>query len=353
MSATRLAAGRAPRVAAALDVPGLPGDVSARPLDPAADFPALAAFMGDVNVADGHNQVMTAEEAAIEWRQTPGFVPTRDALLLDDPAGIVAHVNVDAQVRDGKVVHWIEGWVRQDRRREGIGRALLRWAERHSADLVRRRATPEPDLPQFVGFGVLDTNPAALAFAASTDYAAIRYGFQMRRPLDLPIPDLALPEGIELRPVREQDHRKIWDADVEAFRDHFEPRERTDDDFEAAFSFPDLDTSLWRVAWDGDEVVGSVMNAIFREENERLGERLGWLEHVSVRRAWRRRGVAKALIVSSLHAHRERGMEVAALGVDADNPTGALALYEGLGFRPYQRWNTHRKPLDSVAIPEE
>ena len=333
-----------------IHIPGLPADVRARAFDLEADAADLATFMGEVNLADGHNQVLTPDEVRIEWRQTPGFVPARDALILEDEAGFVAHVNVDAQVRDGKVVHWIEGWVRQDRRRQGIARALLAWAERHSALRARNGDSPQPELPQYLGFGAIEKNPAAMGFAASTDYTPFRYGFQMRRPLDEPILDVAMPEGVEMRPVREEDHRRIWEADVEAFLDHFEPRVQTDDDFVATFAFPDLDTSLWRVAWEGDEVVGVVINAIFPEENEAIGVKLGWLEHVSVRAPWRGRGVAKALIVSSLHVHRERGMEFAALGVDAENPTGALALYEGLGFRPHQKWNSHRKPLDAAAI---
>ena len=340
-------------VASAIDVPGLPADVRARTLDPAADFPAIAAFMGDVNVADGYMQVLTPEEVAIEWRRTPGFDPRRDALVVEDAAGIAALLNVDAQVRVDKVSHWIEGWVRQDRRREGIGRALLGWAERHSVERVRARSSPEPDLPQVIGFGVLESNPAAMAFAAASEYMPIRYGFEMRRSLDEPIPDLELPAGMELRPVREGDHRKIWDADVEAFRDHWEPRVRNEGDFEATFAAYGLDISLWRVAWEGDEVVGGVMNVIFAEENARIGLKVGWLEHVFVRKAWRGRGVAKALIVASMRALRARGMAIAALGVDAQNPTGALALYEGLGFRPYQKWISHRKQLDTGSPAKE
>ena len=336
-----------------VDVPGLPADVRARAFDLDADATELARFMGEVNVADGHNQVLTPDEVRIEWRQTPGFVPSRDALILEDAEGIAAHVNVDAQVRSGKILHWIEGWVRQDRRRQGIGRALLRWAERHSALRARDGETPDPTLPHFLGFGAIEKNPAAMGFAASTDYAPFRYGFQMRRSLAEPIPDIPMPDGFEIRPVREEDHRRIWEADVEAFRDHFEPREHTEDDFVATFAFPDLDTSMWRVAWEGDEVVGVVMNAIFPAENELIGVKLGWLEHVSVRAPWRGRGVAKALIVSSMQLHRDKGMEFAALGVDAANPTGALALYEGLGFTPHQKWVSHRKPLDPAAILDE
>ena len=336
-----------------IDIPGLPGDVRARPFDLDADAAGLAEFIGTVNAGDDHDSRPTVDEIRIYWRETPAFIPSRDALILEDDAGWVAHVNVDGQVRDGKVVHHIEGWVRHDRRRQGIGRALLAWSERHAASLVARRESIEPDLPQVLGFGILEHLPAAMAFAASTDYRPVRYGYQMRRPLHEPIPDVSLPDGIELRPVREEDHRKIWDADVEAFRDHWEARERDESDFAAAYAHPDLDLSLWRVAWDGDEVVGSVMNAIYVEENEKLGVKLGWLEHVSVRRAWRGRGVAKALIVSSLRALRERGMEYGSLGVDAENPTGALALYEGLGFRPHETWINHRKPLDPAAIVKE
>ncbi len=333
-----------------LAIPGLPADVRARPFDLDADAEGLSRFISRVNLADGHDSMPTPAEIRIMWRRTPGFEPSRDALVLEDSEGWVGHVNVDAQLRAGKVVHHIEGWIRPDRRRQGIARALLAWAERHSAGLVARREGLEPDFPQALGFGVLQSIPAALAFAASTDYSPIRYGFEMRRPLDEPIPEASLPEGIELRPVRDDDHRKIWDADVEAFRDHWEARERDEGDFEATFTYPELDLSLWRVAWDGDEVVGSVMNAIFHEENEKIGVKLGWLEHVSVRKAWRGRGIAKALIVSSLEALRGRGMEFGALGVDAENPTGALVLYEGLGFRPHETWINHRKPLDPAAI---
>jgi mycothiol synthase len=257
-------------------------------------------------------------------------------------------VSVEPQVRAGKTIYWVEGWVRPDRRREGIGRALLGWAERHALEIVRTRAIQAVHLPQFMGFGIVESDPAALAFAGSTGYARVRYGFQMRRELAQPIADKALPPGIELRPVRPEHHRRIWDADVEAFRDHFEPRDRDETDFVAAFNAPNVETDLWRVAWDGDEVVGSVMNQIDPEENAKAGLDVGWLEHVSVRRAWRGRGVASALIVASLHALRERGMAIASLGVDGENLTGALRLYEQLGFRRHKTWITHRRPLTEI-----
>jgi mycothiol synthase len=70
----------------------------------------------------------------------------------------------------------------------------------------------------------------------------------------------------------------------------------------------------------------------WREEHTALGIERGWLEHISVRRPWRRRGLGRAITAESLRRLRAAGMTDAMLGVDADNPTGAVGLYEGLGF---------------------
>jgi ribosomal protein S18 acetylase RimI-like enzyme len=171
----------------------------------------------------------------------------------------------------------------------------------------------------------------------------------MRRFITGVLPEHPLPAGFELRAVTPDQHRAIFDADNEAFRDHWGHREQDDGDFRARFEHPETATSLWCVAWDGDQVVGSVMNWIFAEENEQLGIKRGWLEHVSVRRAWRGRGVAKALCAASFAVLRDHGMEEAWLGVDASNPTGALQLYEGLGFQVVHRWQAFGRPLDAPA----
>ena len=107
----------------------------------------------------------------------------------------------------------------------------------------------------------------------------------------------------------------------------------------------ELDTSLWVVAWDGDEIAGVVQNWIWPTENAQLGVQRGWLEHISVRRPWRRRGLARAITAESLRLLRDRGMTDAMLGVDADNPNGALGLYEGLGFAVDKQSAAYRRAL--------
>ena len=127
------------------------------------------------------------------------------------------------------------------------------------------------------------------------------------------------------------------------FACEFLPDDYDEVQFEALFKKTDLDTDLWVVAWDGDAIAGVIQNWIWTDENERLGVKRGWLEKISVRRRWRRRGLARAMTAESFRRLRAAGMTDAMLGVDTENPTGALGLYESFGFRPTRRWAFYRK----------
>ena len=321
------------------DAPAIPG-LRFRMFDPRDDYEAFVELLTTANVADGLEWIPTVENLKNDHRHTAAFDPRRDLLVAEIDGRLVSATETSVRTRDGEAVHYIDGWVLPAWRRRGLGRALLGWTERRAREvgLVDGRTGPRsmmawPDTLQ----------AGAVALYESAGYEVIRYGFLMTRDLGEPIPDPALPDGIELRPVVAADHRAIWDADVEAFRDHWGRAERTEADYERWFAMPELDTGLWQVAWDGDQVAGSVMNFVYPEENEALGLKRGWLEHVSVRRSWRRRGLASALIAGSLRALRGIGLTEAALGVDAENLTGALRVYEALGFERARTGVAYRK----------
>ncbi len=179
----------------------------------------------------------------------------------------------------------------------------------------------------------------------ATGFEPVRWYFDMRRSNLKDVPDAPLPDGLVFRPVSEDLHRAIWDADNEAFLDHWQPRVRTDEEFASLFAAADLDTSLWVVAWDRDQIAGVVQAWIWKDENAQLGVQRGWLEHISVRRPWRRRGLGQAITAEALRRLRAAGMQEAMLGVDAESPTGALRLYEGLGFQVFSRSTAYRLPL--------
>ncbi|HEY8632022.1 MAG TPA: GNAT family N-acetyltransferase [Candidatus Limnocylindrales bacterium] len=327
-----------------VDLPGAPtiAGLQFRPFHADRDYEGLVALIREAHLADGVDWIPTVENLRTEHEHGGEFDPRRDLLLALVDDTVVGASETNVRTRELGPSHHVEGWVSPAFRRRGLGRALLHWAEARAREvaLVDGR-TGERSLGSWPD----EAQAGAVALYESEGYAIVRYGFMMVRDLAEPIPELPLPDGLELRPVEPVDHRRIWDADVEAFRDHWDPGERTDADFEGWFASPELDTGLWRVAWDGDEVAGSVMNFIYPAENETLGQQRGWLDHVSVRRPWRRRGLASALIAASMRALRDVGMTEAALGVDAENPSGALRVYENLGFRRTRTGVAYRKAM--------
>jgi mycothiol synthase len=323
------------------DAPAIPG-LRFRPIDLAADAGGIARLINDCSVVDGVEIALTAEDVRHDLEHTGNFDLARDVLITEIDGRIVAEIEMHVAVRDGIAVHQFSAWVHPDVRRRGLGRSLLRWCERRAREAAAAWPGLEPhELGTWVDSGVVD----GTALLESEGFKRTSYGFLMVRPLSEPIPDAPLPAGLEIRQVVEADHRRIWDADDEAFRDHRAALQRTEEDFVRWFSMPNLDTDLWRVAWDGDEVAGSVWTLVWPEENEKLGLSRGWLEHISVRRPWRKRGLATALIAETLRMFRDMGLAEGALGVDSENPTGALHLYESLGFRQHRTGISFRKPM--------
>jgi ribosomal protein S18 acetylase RimI-like enzyme len=194
--------------------------------------------------------------------------------------------------------------------------------------------------------GAADTERDWEALLISEGYAPVRHEFNMVRPDLEDIPDLPLPAGLELRPARPEDYWTIWEAGAEAFQDEWAAVETRDEWFEEYQESPNFQPELWQVAWDGDQVAGMVQTFINEQENAEYNRKRGYTEGICVRRPWRRRGLARALIARSFQALRDRGMTEAALGVDTENPNGALRLYESMGFRPVKRHTIFRKPLD-------
>jgi mycothiol synthase len=182
----------------------------------------------------------------------------------------------------------------------------------------------------------------------SEGYEAVRYEYEMVRPDLENVPDLALPEGIEVRAVRPEHLRAIWEAEVEAFRDHWDSTQVEEEDYRRWLEFPNFQPHLWQVAWEGEQVAGMIRNYINEEENARYGRQQGYTEWISVRRPWRRRGLARALLARSLRMHKDLGMTQAALSVDSQNALGALQHYESMGFLLVVRTVTYRKPLASA-----
>jgi mycothiol synthase len=319
----------------------LPG-LRLRPFAGEADLPEMVRVFNAEAEADGlHHRTTLAELAAELGHPSEAFVPARDVTIAEIDGRIVGVSHREAiDTTDGFREYRLNGEVEPAHRRRGIGRALLDEGKRRQRDLG---ATQDSDRTRIFGSWSSERQPGAPALLQADGFHVARYFFEMVRSDLANIPDVSLPDGLELRPIDRSIAKQVWDADVEAFADHWGGFDGSDEHLQRWLANPNTDLSLWVVAFDGDEVAGGIINGIDPEQNEALGIRRGWLNSVFTRRAWRRRGLATALIAESLRVLRARGMSSAALGVDADNQSGALGLYEGIGFAVDSRSMAWRK----------
>jgi ribosomal protein S18 acetylase RimI-like enzyme len=228
----------------------------------------------------------------------------------------------------------------------GTYAVLLDWAlARHRENAA---AVPSDGRRATVVAATYGDEPETPAALRARGFADVRFGYEMLRPTLDDIPDRALPAGVEVRPAGPDHLRAIFEAEVAAFAGHWGAalEDASESRWQEFQQDPlNRDIALWQVAWAGDEIVGMVRPFVSAEENTRLGVRRGWCENISTQLAWRGKGVASALICRALRALRDRGMTEAALGVDAQNETGALRLYEAMGFRAVFREVEWRRPL--------
>ena len=318
-----------------------------RPFAGDPDVPHVVRVGNAENEADGLEERLDEESERV-WLGRPSeqFDARRDFVIAELDGRAVAFAGQDwIDTRDGAArTYRVWGAVDPAYRGRGIGAALLADNERRARALA---ATHDVDRARDLGSFAAAGRPAARLLEGA-GYEIDRWFFDMIRPSLDGVVDIALPDGIELRPIAFEQRLALWRANREAFRDHWGGSDESEAAMNRFFDQPHTDPGLWLVAWDGDEIAAGVINTINPEENEALGIQRGWLSSVFTRRAWRRRGLARSLIAKSLIALRDRGMTSAGLGVDADNRQGALRLYEEAGFAVNERYNAWRKPMEAA-----
>jgi len=325
---------------------GLPG-LTLRPYRDETDLPVIVEIINRELEADG---VPYREDVGHmrAWfsNASDAFDPARDVTIAEVDGVPVAWSDrswVDTTLEPILREYRMGGAVLPEWQHKGIGTALLRHNEERQRELAR---THDVKLPRVFGSWTSDRQTRSAHLLEQHGFEVVRRFFEMTRPLNEPIPDVPVPDGLEIRPVRPDEYRKIWQADVEAFRDHWGGFEDSEESYQRWLARPDFDTSLWVVVFDGEKVAGASINAISTEENEALGVKRGWLHSVFTMREYRRRGVASVAVARSLAILKERGLDTGILGVDTTNPTGALRVYENVGFSVAEKSAAWHKPLE-------
>lgn len=314
-----------------------------------ADFPHLLNVIQKSKAADQIEDTDTLASLTNFYSHLTNCDLKQDLLIAEAAGQVVAYGRVlwfdeDATTNRlyGHVAFTLPDW-----RGQGLGLQLLRWLE----DRLRAIAATQTQtgVRFFQVWHVSDHEIARRKLLERAGYAPVRYFCTMVRPTLDDIPDAPLPPGLEVRPVQTDHRRAIWEASVEAFRDHWGFSEPTEDDYESWLTDPvEYQPDIWKIAWDVNthQVAGMVRGFIHHEQNQQFNRLRGWTENIAVRRPWRKRGLARALIAENLRELKARGMTEAALGVDTENPTGALRVYESMGFRAVEQRAVYRKPLE-------
>ncbi len=319
-------------------------------MDLEAELPGMYATAERTRRADGEIERNTFEAMHAYYDSLQHFTPATDLVIARSGEAIVGYGRVQwTDSTDGE--RWYESacFVDPDVRRRGVGARLLAWTEARRIAMAAedRAAGAALDRPRWLTTFSHDGDVGGGIVLRRAGYEPFRRFHSMRRPDFEAIPDLPLPDGLETRPIPTEPTaiRAVIAADTEAFLESFGSVDDPESVYTQMMADPDTDTSLWVVAFDGDEIAGGILNGIHKGHD---GIPVGWLDSVFTRRPWRRRGLARALIARSLLALRDRGVTTAALGVDSANANQALGLYESCGFQVASSTTAYRKPLPAV-----
>ena len=293
-----------------------------RPLDLAAT-PAWSALNNLLAEVERTEEFYSAEDLAEELDE-PGFDAARDSWAVWEGDDLVGYgqLRLAGELLDGRWCQaYLDGGVHPDRRGRGIGRQLMDRMEARARDLAAQRRPGAP-LRLRVS-GRLDGDPVR-PLLSRRGYRVARYFTDMQRPL--PGGDLG-PADSRVQPYRPELAEQVRLAHNDAFSTHWGSTAQTVEAWRDRLSSrtfrPDVATVL---LGGGGDVLAYVLTYQWAEGELYIGQ-------VGTRQRARGQGLARACLTETLRAAAASGRyRLADLAVDSENPTGAGALYESVGF---------------------
>ncbi|WKX74012.1 GNAT family N-acetyltransferase [Streptomyces sp. XD-27] len=273
--------------------------------------------------------------------------PSENQVLVEHGGGVVGYSTIRWwQERDGTWLYLHRGYLLSEHRGQGIGSAMLNWAESRIRQLVQQHGTAQTAV---FGANAMASEQDATALLLETGYRRVFSLVELEladlRQLPDGKPSLApqvkpLPAGIRVGAVDPSSYRAAWKTVVDSYADAAFTERWTFESFLAT-----ADSTCWRAAWDGEHMAGVALCSI-RRQDPTVGE----VEELSVRTKSRRLGLGRVLLLDGLRCLREHGAETARLYTGTANPHRSYDLYESVGFRRQNEYVRYRKP---IADPTE
>jgi mycothiol synthase len=302
-------------------------------------------LMNEADAFDQMERAVTLEE--LEYEMTwPNYYPETDCFLAWQDGRLIAYGDLFLRKGDQRAgsIFYTWGIVHPECRRRGLGRCLLE----RLYDRAAERLIEIEQGPVYFQCGTRDVEEGRKALFEAFGLEPARYYVNLARPIDNGLPPVELPAGFRLRAFNpERDVEEVWQVDTLAFQDHWGFNGFPLDEFRRWLDQPHFRPELWLLAEKEatGEVVGLGLNKIDPDWIAQTGRREGYVTTLGVLREYRKQGLGTALLAQSLHALREAGMEAAHLSADSENLTGAMRLYERLGFRVRKTHIAYRKVM--------
>jgi len=315
-----------------------------RPFRGDSDFEAMAQVQFALRDAEQMEMVQDATEKENTFKHTANFDISKDLILAEHNGKVIGYSRCFWELgsKGGGIVMFLPVYTHPESP-QTVDQALFDWGYRRLQEIFK--AMPEKRTAELRAFAWEHHTKRHKLFEAN-GLKPIRHYHNMRRDLlNEPIPERPLPMGITVWPALPADYRKIWDASVIASDDEWGSTIPAEDDFIRWQGNTEFQPFLWQIGWFGDQPVGMVTNYLNLAENGYYKRYRGYTEGIWVLPKFRKQGLASALIAKSLMMFKSMNMHETALGVDSENPSGALGLYEGLGYKAYGKTSEYSKPF--------
>jgi mycothiol synthase len=255
---------------------------------------------------------------------------TKDSLLVAKDEQNVAYAMLWPRAEFTRAIGF--GVVHPDHFGRGLGSHLVDFLSARAAEIQAEHGKPL----QFHLFAEVG-DEAANEIARSRGFERVRENYTMRIEFDGSPIDYEIPDWLTVRTCTPEDSKLCHDLVEETFAEHFGHVPRSVEEWKDGLeSREDFDPTLWWLAYDGDEPAGLLLGFLLDAET-------GWVADLGVRKQYRKRGIASVLLQHAFAEFQRRGMKAAGLGVDAQNETGAVGVYERVGMSVARAYRTFEK----------
>jgi mycothiol synthase len=308
------------------------------------DLPALVTLTNECDAYDKMERATSLAELEHEW-SIPNYYPESDCFMAWKDGRLVGYADIFMRAGGAESICYSWGLVHPEWRRHGLGQRLMETIYRRAKERLAEIDGGEVYLQTSGRSEETDRRALFEAFGMQV----VRYFVNLARPLNGDLPAVEVPVGYRLRPFeRGRDAEAVWQVENLAFRDHWGASDIPLEEFiQHQLELPHFRPELSVVAEEEatGQIVGMSMNDIAPNWIKQSGRKEGFVHTLAVLREARGRGLGTALLVQSLHILHQEGMEGAHLNADAENLTGAMRLYERVGFRLRKTYIAYRKIL--------